>query len=42
MEKDKIDKWEWFSLDNLPNNLYSPSKKSIDLYIKFKKDIKKD
>lgn len=40
MEKDKIDKWEWFSLDNLPNNLYSPSKKSIDLYIKFKKDIK--
>lgn len=34
MEKDKIDKWEWFSLDNLPDNLYSPSKKSIDLYKK--------
>lgn len=34
MEEDKIDKWEWFSLDNLPANLYSPSKKSIDLYKK--------
>lgn len=38
MEKDKIDRWEWFSLNNLTNNLYSPSKKSINLYKKIKKE----
>lgn len=34
MEKDKIDEWKWFSLDELPSNLYSPSKKSIEAYLK--------
>ena len=27
MEVDKIDEWQWFDLDNLPSNLYSPSAK---------------
>ena len=34
MEPDKEDKWEWFSLDNLPDNLYSPSEKTIKTYLK--------
>lgn len=34
MEKDKQDKWEWFELDKLPQNLYSPSKKFISNYLK--------
>ena len=34
MEPEKIDKWEWFDLDNLPENIYSPSKKEIDNYKK--------
>lgn len=34
MEKDKIDEWKWFSLDSLPNNLYSPSEKEIKTFIK--------
>ena len=32
MEIDKMDKWEWFDLDALPDNIYSPSKKFIDEY----------
>ena len=32
-EPDKIDKWEWFELNNLPKNIYSPSKYMIDEYI---------
>lgn len=32
MEPLKEDKWEWFDLDNLPNNLYSPTKKFIEKY----------
>lgn len=34
MEPDKIDRWEWFELDDLPDNIYSPSKKMIDEYFK--------
>ena len=34
MEPDKEDKWEWFELNNLPDNLYSPSEKAIKTYLK--------
>ena len=34
MEPDKIDKWEWFDINDLPSNIYSPSKHMIDEYIK--------
>ena len=34
MEKDKIDEWKWFEIDQLPMNIYSPSKKFIDAYLK--------
>lgn len=33
MEPNKQDEWRWFDLDNLPNNVYSPSKKFIDAYL---------
>lgn len=33
MEPDKEDKWEWFELTNLPENVFSPSKKFIDDYV---------
>jgi 8-oxo-dGTP diphosphatase len=33
MEPDKQDQWKLFSLDNLPERIYSPSKKFIDAYI---------
>ena len=33
MEPNKEDKWEWFELTNLPENVYSPSKKFIDDYM---------
>lgn len=36
MEPSKIDEWEWFSIDELPDNIYSPSKKCIEYYIKNK------
>lgn len=37
MEPGKEDEWKWFDLDNLPNNLYSPSKQFIETYLKRKK-----
>lgn len=33
MEPEKEDKWEWFDLNDLPKNIYSPSKKFINDYI---------
>lgn len=33
IEPDEIVKWEWFDLDNLPENIFSPSKKTIDCYL---------
>lgn len=33
MEPDEIIKWEWFSLDNLPQNIFTPSKKTIECYL---------
>ena len=32
MEPTKEDEWKWFDLNNLPKNLYSPSKKFIESY----------
>ena len=32
MEPTKEDEWKWFDLNNLPENLYSPSKKFIESY----------
>lgn len=33
MEPTKEDEWKWFNLDNLPEKLYTPSKKFIEEYI---------
>lgn len=33
MEPEKQDEWKWFSLDQLPDCIYSPSKKFIDAFI---------
>ena len=34
MEENKIDEWRWFDMDNLPENLYSPSEKEIKIFTK--------
>lgn len=34
MEPTKIDKWSWFDIRELPSNLYSPSQKCLNEYIK--------
>ena len=34
MEPEKEDDWQWFDLDNLPDNIYSPSKVFIEKYKK--------
>lgn len=33
MEPTKEDEWEWFELDDLPENLYSPTKHLVDYYL---------
>lgn len=33
MEPDEIIKWEWFDIKNLPRNIFTPSKKTIDCYL---------
>ena len=40
MEPNEITKWEWFEIDNLPNNIFSASKKTIDCYMQNKFYIK--
>lgn len=37
MEPTKEDEWQWFDLDNLPEKLYSPSRKFIERYLKLRK-----
>lgn len=37
MEKDKQDDWQWFDLSNLPQKIYSPSKKFIEAYLQTQK-----
>ena len=32
MEPEKEDEWKWFDLDNLPENIYSPSRVFIEKY----------
>lgn len=34
MEKTKQDEWRWFDLNALPENLYSPTKKFLDDYLR--------
>ena len=34
MEPEKINEWKWFNLNDLPNNLYTPSKNMIEEYKK--------
>ena len=36
MEPDEITEWKWFALDDLPDPIFSPSKKIIDNFIKRK------
>lgn len=38
MEPTKEDEWKWFELDNLPEKLYSPSRKFIEEYLKRMKE----
>lgn len=33
MEPTKEDEWKWFDLEELPENIYSPSKNFIDKYL---------
>ena len=37
MEPEKQDEWKWFSVDQLPKNIYTPSKKFIDAYFRTQK-----
>ena len=34
MEPETILEWQWFDLENLPENLYEPSRKCIEKYKK--------
>ncbi len=38
MEPEKEDEWRWFDLNELPNNIYSPSKKFIEKYLEERGD----
>lgn len=40
MEPKEIVKWEWFDINNLPSNIFSASKKTIDCYLENKFYIK--
>ena len=34
MEPETILEWRWFDINNLPTNMYKPSKKVLDKYLK--------
>ena len=34
MEPTKHSEWRWFNIDNLPDKIYSPSKKFLAEYVK--------
>lgn len=34
MEPNKIDKWSWFELNNLPDNIYTPTKNMLNEYLR--------
>lgn len=36
MDSEEIIKWDWFSLDSLPSNIFSASKKTIDCFLQKK------
>ena len=36
MEPDVIIEWDWFDLDKLPQNIFTPSKKTIDCFLNHK------
>ena len=40
MEPDKQDEWKWFDLNNLPQKLYSPTKKFIETYLNTRRNVK--
>ena len=33
MEPEQIVQWKWFDFDDLPSNIFTPSKKTIDCYL---------
>ena len=36
MEPDQIIEWQWFDLDKLPKNIFTPSRKTIDCFLNHK------
>lgn len=36
MEPEQIVRWEWFDLDKLPANIFTPSRKTIDCFLNHK------
>ncbi len=36
MEPEQIIRWDWFDINHLPKNIFSPSKKTIDCYLQKK------
>ena len=36
MEPEQIMAWRWFDLNDLPKNIFSPSRKTIDCYLQKK------
>ncbi len=41
MEPEKQDEWKWFPIDQLPKNIYTPSKKFIDAYLNYLQAVRR-